>query len=63
MENGVWIGFKDNRIIGYVMTEPEAMARVKQGQADYFEHYNFKCRVTRKEDYAMIPYLTIKEEE
>lgn len=58
MENGVWVAFKDNRIIGYVMTQEESIARVKRGQADYFAFHEFQC--DRKG--AIIPYLKIKEE-
>jgi hypothetical protein len=61
MTNGVWIAFKDNKIIGYVLTEEESIARVKHGEADYFVYHEFAyCKHCEG---AIIPYLTIKEEE
>ena len=58
MAKGVWVAFKDNRIIGYVMTEAESISRVKRGQADYFAFHEFQCDNTG----AINPYLKIKEE-
>lgn len=61
MANGVWVAFKDNKIIGYVLTEEESIARVKHNEADYFVYHEFAhCKHC---DGTIIPYLTIKEEE
>ena len=58
-KKGVWIAFKDNKIIGYVLTEEESIARVKRNEADYFAYHEFaRCK---HYDGAIIPYLTIKE--
>lgn len=57
---GVQVAFKDGRIIGFVLTESEAQARVKRGQADYFVWYDFAT--TKRADGAVIPYLTVKED-
>lgn len=60
-KKGVWIAFKDNKIIGYVLTEEESIARVKYNEADYFVYHEFaRCKHC---DGAIIPYLTVKEEE
>lgn len=59
MAKGVWIAFKDNKIIGYVLTEEESIARVKRNEADYFAYHEFAC--CKHCDGAIIPYLTIKE--
>lgn len=60
-KKGVWIAFKDNKIIGYVLTEEESIARVKHNEADYFAYHEFAyCKHC---DGAIIPYLAIKEEE
>lgn len=61
MANGVWVAFKDNKIIGYVLTEEESIARVKHNKADYFVYHEFAhCKHC---DGAIIPYLTIREED
>lgn len=61
MAKGVWVAFKDNKIIGFVLTEAEAQARVRCGQADHFIWHEFATSKHGTE--AIIPYLTIKEEE
>lgn len=61
MTNGVWIAFKNNKIIGYVHTEEESIARVKREEADYFAYHEFA--LCEHCEGAIIPYLTIKEEE
>ena len=58
-KKGVWVAFKDNKIIGYVLTEEESIARVKRNEADYFAYHEFAC--CKHCDGAIIPYLTIKE--
>ena len=60
MTNGVWVAFKDNKIIGFVHTEEESIARVNRNEADYFAYHEFAyCKHCEG---AIIPYLTIKEE-
>lgn len=59
--NGVWVAFKDNKIIGFVHTEEESVARVKRKEADYFAYHEFA--LCGHCEGAIIPYLTIKEEE
>lgn len=59
MANGVWVAFKDNKIIGFVLTEAEAQARVRRGQADHFIWHNFATNKYGAE--AIIPYLEVKE--
>lgn len=61
MTNGVWVAFKDNKIIGYVLTEEESIARVKHNEADSFIYHEFAC--CKHCNGAIIPYLTIKEED
>jgi len=61
MTNGVWIAFKDNKIVGFVHTEEESITRVKSGQVDSCVYHEFPyCKHCEG---AVIPYLTIKEEE
>ena len=59
MANGVHVAFKDGRIIGFVLTEAEAQARVKRGQADSFVWHEFAT--AKHGDEAIIPYLEVKE--
>lgn len=60
MASGVWVAFKNNKIVGFVHTEEESIARVKNKQADYFAFHEFSyCKHCEG---AVIPYLTIKEE-
>ena len=61
MGNGVYVAFKDDKIVGFVHTEEESIARVKHKEADYFIYHEFAyCKHCEG---IIIPYLTIKEEE
>ena len=55
MNKGVWVAFKDNKIVGYVITKKEADVRLAEGQVDSF----MWCDLQINNQGAVIPYLDI----
>lgn len=55
MNKGIWVAFKENKIVGYVITKEEADARLAEGQVDSFMWYDFQTN----NQGAVIPYLDL----
>ena len=55
MNKGIWVAFKENKIVGYVITKEEADVRLAEGQVDSF----MWCDLQTNNQGAVIPYLDI----